>query len=164
MAQSDPERWADRVRPYLQQIEAYEWESLQTPPRRRNKRSAAQSEPERWLTRIRTDWEQGDFPAAEAKLTALSEILPDDPASEPIRGVINAWQKGLSEQQRESPDRRAFVESALSRAESLRPEAPDRCRSIARGVLFLYRDDPALQDLLDKARLLAIEVPRESGT
>ncbi len=162
LVQADPDQWRDQVQPYLQQVEAYEWESLQTPPRRRGKQSPVQNEPERWLSRIRADWEQGDFAAAEAKLSALAAVLPADAASQPLRTVVDAWRTALTELQQDQPDRRAFVESTLSLAESLAATDPERSRAIARGVLFLYRDDPVLKDLLGKAEHLAQDAPHDS--
>lgn len=162
LVQADPERWAEKVRPYLEEIEGYELESTKTPPRVRGKQKAVRSEPDRMLERIRGDWERGDYAAAEAKLSALSALLDGDPDLGPIRAVVETWRTSLADLQQSLPDRRAFVESVLTRAETLRDSNPDQARSMAQGLLALYRDDPTVDDLLERARQMAATMTEDS--
>lgn len=156
LLEADSTRWSDQVQPYLDDIEAYEWESSQKPPRRRGKRQSLRSEPERILDQARLDWERGDYDAADAKLSALSTLLQDDPESKAVRAVVESWKKALDELKSDLPDRRAFIESVLERVESLRQTDPAAARMLVENVISLYAADRSVADLIDRARTLAV--------
>jgi serine/threonine-protein kinase len=155
LVQSDPERWSDQVQPYLDRIDAYELETEHTPPRRRGKSRQVRSEPERMLVLIRADWERGDYAAAQVKLDALTALLANDPDAGPMQSVVESWQAALAELQETLPDRRAFLEGVLSRAESLAVSERAVAREMARGIVVLYENDPSVSDLTARARKLA---------
>jgi serine/threonine-protein kinase len=154
LVKSDPERWTEQVQPYLDDIDAYEWESSRKPPRRRGKRLAVRSEPEWILEQVRLDWERGDYDAADVKLTALSNLLKDDPEAKGIRAVVDSWKKTLDELKSDLPNRRAYLESVLERAESLQQTDPDAAQALIDGILTLYASDPSVADLMERARTL----------
>jgi serine/threonine-protein kinase len=155
LVEADPQRWSEAVQPFLDQIEAYELETEQAPPRRRGRIRSARSEPERMLALIRSDWERGDVAAADAKLTALATLVAADPEAGPMRAVVASWRSALAELQETLPDRRAFVERALDRAESLRETEPSSARALGRSLLLLYGEDSSVSDLMERARMLA---------
>ena len=62
-------------------------------------------------------------------------------------------QAALDEQQSAQPDRRAFVELLVAKAES--SPLDETAGKIAAAVVDLYADDPAVSDLVDRARRLA---------
>ncbi len=162
LIQADPERWTEKVQPLLEQIEAYELETTKTPPRIRGKQKSVRSEPDRVLEWIRSDWERGDYAAADAKLSALSALLADDPDAGPMKAVVEAWQKSLAALQQSLPDRRAFIESTLARAESFRETDPQQARRIAESIVALYQNDRSVKDLFEQAQQLASALPGES--
>lgn len=149
---ADAEKWTDQVQPYLDEIAAQQLESSLTPPRSRGKLRQVRSEPERMLVLVRADWERGDYAAAQRKLTALAVVLADDPELQPIRAVVESWHMALHVQQSSQPDRRAFVESLVTKAEGLQVE-PDASK-MAQCIVDLYDGDPLVSDLVDRARRL----------
>ena len=154
LKQNEPDRWSEKVQPLLDQIEDYDLGSSKTPPRLRGKLREVRSEPERMLELIRSDWERGDYASADDKLSALAKLLVDDPEGETMRILVESWQKTLTKLQQKLPDRREYVESAISRAKGLLETEPEKSRQIAQGILTLYQNDEALRDLLDAARHL----------
>ncbi|MFO1092689.1 MAG: protein kinase [Planctomycetaceae bacterium] len=160
----DGETWEPRVRPYLDQIAAYEAErELRGSDYRRATRE--RTDVERLLLKGLDERDSGQLVAAEHTFAALSALLDGTPDQERWQRVARQFLADVHMQlaaAEETGRAYALLKSALARAAKLDADGQrDEARTIWRGALELYHDDPGAQALLEDARrgLQSTDVP-----
>lgn len=146
LIESDAPTWTPRVRPYLDDVEAYEMERELLKRRRRN--ATPQDEFERLLLGIRAAWEAGDLRGAERDLHAAKVVAAVDQERSRFAPLIDRWLQQLAE---ELPDNQQLSEflarqqAVIAKEHQQRPEVAEQLRE---ALLILYRDDPAALEKL----------------
>jgi len=150
---ADPAAWEEKAAPYLAEIERYEARrELKRPGLLRKKPSAA-SEPERVLLLARHYYDLGDYPRAERTLVALKALVRDDPRQDDVRHAVDALLEELRGRERLDPDRAAFLQASLDRAQKLADEGrPSEARAIWTSIIELYGSDPDAAREVEMAR------------
>ncbi len=156
----NPQKWRDKVEPYLEQIELYELESSLSPRRRATKNDAPLTEPERLLRLARLALDGGDAPKAEQILLSLTALLEGNPQYSAVEKVVRRQWEMLQQRQLDPGERHAFVTAAHERADLYAKEGDVvKARQIWLATVRLYEDDPQLADgvAIAKRRLKDIE-------
>jgi predicted Ser/Thr protein kinase/tetratricopeptide (TPR) repeat protein len=152
LAQADPERWQDKVEPYLKQIEIYELKTELASSRRR-KAVVPRGEPERLLMLAQNYRDVGDLPRAEHTLMALTTLLSGDSEWESLYNLSRQLLDEVRQLRSESLDHGEFLKSVLARAEALTNDGQrEHARELWQSVIDLYADDPSAREFVERAR------------
>jgi hypothetical protein len=145
LVSADPDKWQERVEPYLQEIQRHELQAgLNSGRVRRLKnRTPAGSEPERFLNLAQHYYETGDVAGAEHTLSALRSLLKDEPKYETVLKMTEALLDDLRGNHFQQPDRDTFLKNVMDRAQRLHDAGnKTAAREIWAGMVELYGTDP----------------------
>lgn len=113
---------------------------------------AGAAEIDRLLRRAETYRDLGDTAAAAGVLEALLTVTQDVPELTEQREEAASLLRSIHDDTDETDGRAELIRATLRRAESLAENDPAAAEEIYRGLLALYRDDPAVESLLEPAR------------
>lgn len=139
---ADASVWESRTAPYLAQIEAYELEQSLLSPRRRNRMRASPPEIEVQLRQVARLWNDGELPAAVARLKHIESLWSTDPTVSEYLGIVAKWQQDLTAQLEGLPDPVPTLEAALQRAAKLEATDSEAARKLYAAIFELYAHDP----------------------
>lgn len=152
LVDADPERWTERVTPYIEKIELYEL-TRSARVGTRGRASLPATEAQRVLQLAQHYRSTGDFSRAERTLVALRSLLEGQ--EEDVRAYNQAGLL-LEEVQKDQgalTDRSRLLNESLDRADALAGEGKrTEAQAIWRGILELYAPDAALEEFVSRAR------------
>jgi serine/threonine protein kinase len=157
--------WDEKLKPYLTRIRIDELKAgLNKKSLRRGAGKAGpDSEIERLLAWSRHQQENGDFAGAERTLSALSALLAGNPEYEAEQKLVEQTLAELRSRAAEQTADLSFVEAALDRADGLAQAGNrDEAGRIWRGIVDLYKNDPAAAPLVERAQRSLAAVPNKT--
>lgn len=150
LVRSDPEKWQERVAPYLQKIGLYEF-SKPTPALKRL--HVSESEGARLLRQAQEYQKMGDLGLAERKLKALQALVAADPTQADLHKLVVQSLEKLRAETGPADQRYKLVnESLASAAQFAKKGKVDEARRIWSAIVELYAADPGAQQYVEKAR------------
>lgn len=152
LREADASAWETRTAPYLAQIDTYELEQSLLSPRRRNRLRATTPEIEVQLCQVARLWNDGQLPAAIARLKHIESLWSTDPTVAEYVGIATKWQQDLTAQLEGLPDPVPTLDAALQRATELQTTDPAAARRLYAAILELYARDPRVSGQLERAR------------
>lgn len=145
---ADPERWRDKVQPYLDDIAVYELERTLLSPRTDRRRRREWTEFERQLRDARRIWDDGHYAAAEERLAAIEQLTAEDADAATVHRVAAKWREELAEQREQGSDPVPTIKAALQRSDADPKTAAEQLRAI----ITLYENDPRVTELVAEAK------------
>jgi serine/threonine-protein kinase len=147
----DRANWEPKVAPYLDQIGIYDLKKDFLGARTLRSDPPPRTEAERFLRRAWDQRRRGDVGQSRQTLLAVRSLVDGAPNADVLLPLIDELLGSLDTGASAADS--LFLAGAMRRAEELGKSGKrDEARTIWRGIVTLYEDDPAAQDQVARAR------------
>jgi len=150
----DPDRWKDEVDPLLEEVRKHEILAQISKSRRRRDALLPTADAKGFLEQADRLIEIGDFAQAETVLTALVNLLADQPGQSAYRELAQRKLDGLHSPLIEPQnDQQGLLETSLKLADEFTEQGRhDQARAIWKSVVELFGSDPRAKERVQQAQ------------
>jgi serine/threonine protein kinase len=160
LLEAHPVEWETSVEPLLNRINTYELRSKAGMTAKRRSRTGPQNEPQRFISLAQHYLEAGNISQAETILSALVNVLNQNPEQKEMRDLAIQMLNDLQKNSPINAERFVMLTQSMANADALIKEKKfDEAAAVWKALIVLYDQDQAAQEIILRAKQHLTKLP-----